>query len=51
MKKFLPLVLVCFLSTCVIEAKSLSSKTILQIETPDDPPATNKIDLFGDTVF
>ena len=51
MKKFLPLVLVCFLSTCVIEAKSLSSKTILQIETPDDPPATNKIDLFGDLVL
>lgn len=31
MKKFLPLVLVCFLSTYVIEAKSFSSKTIPKI--------------------
>ena len=31
MKKFLPLVLVCFLSTYVIEAKSFSSKTVPKI--------------------
>lgn len=40
MKKLLSLLLVCFLSVGTIEA----------IVTPDDPPSSSIIDLFGDLV-
>ena len=49
MKKFLPLVLVCFLSANAIGTEAVSRQTVsLKIETPNNPHGETLIVLHGD---